>query len=146
VTAVRTAGTVVAVVCATVFLTFGVAVYRGRNKRLTDVWMLGPTEKLAPAWLGGGALLVMAGAAPLTGEAPPLVELLAVALGVLGGAAWFVGLVALFWLPRALRPRWFDARRRLDPGRMYWTRRSPWHDGSARTRRARPRRRRRATR
>ena len=99
------AGGVVAAVCAAVFFGFGVAHYAGVAKRIALVPRLSPTTGLAAAWLGGGALLMGVAAAVLDADGG-VRAVLGLLLGAAAVASWCVGLVAIFWLPRRLRPRW----------------------------------------
>ncbi|WP_315093146.1 hypothetical protein [uncultured Cellulomonas sp.] len=98
-------GLVVGAVCAVLFLVLGLANYAGYFRFVATAYILSPYVILACAWLGGGALLVLAGVW-LLGLGPVVATVAGIVLAAVGALAWVVGLVGLVWLPRRLRPRW----------------------------------------
>ncbi|GGC06909.1 hypothetical protein [Cellulomonas carbonis] len=112
-----TGGLVVGAIASLVLLALGLAHYAGRFRTLAEVWILGPTVVLACAWLGAGGLLATIGAA-LAGQDDAVLVLLGAVAVVLALVAWVVGIVGIFWLPRALQPRWFVEQVERDPARM----------------------------
>ena len=99
------AALVVPVVAAVLFLLVGLANYAGYGRFIATAYIVSPYVFLALAWLGAGALLVLAGAWLLT-LGPLLWDVVGVLLAVVGVLSWVVGIVGLFWLPVRLRPRW----------------------------------------
>jgi hypothetical protein len=98
-------GLVVGAVCSAALLVAGLAHYAGVGKGVARIPMITSTTTLALAWLGAGGLLTCLAALVLQ-DASPARSVLGLLLGALGLACWVVGLVGLFWLPQALRPRW----------------------------------------
>lgn len=102
-------GLLLVAACAGVLLALGVAHYAGVGKAWADVWVVSPFLVLALAWLGGGGLL-MTLAVLVLAEDGSVWTVLGAVLGLASAVAWVIGLVGLFWLPRALRPRWLRER------------------------------------
>lgn len=123
------AGVAVAALCGAVFLAFGIAHYRGFVTSLSDRFVFGPYVGLAMGWLGGGALLAALSYPLLNGERPVAATVVGVLVVLAALVCWVVGLVGVFWLPRALRPRWLRERLGQDDPPGTRDERQPWTRG-----------------
>lgn len=105
VTSAAPAGSAISLMCGAAFLSFGLAHYAGVAKQVATSWRFSPTVGLAPAWLGGGALIITT-AGWLMSAQSAVCTVLGLLLALVGSLLWLVGIVAVFWLPQRLRPRW----------------------------------------